>query len=133
MLAFKTRLLVYRPTNPKKFNGTVIVEWLNVSAGLDAAPDWSAGHVELIREGCAWVGVSAQIVGVEGGPALVGIVSLPLKTVSPEHLAHSVRTVAAGDSLLDPILTRRLLDEYVKRPPPHPATAAKSAAAGNDK
>ena len=89
--AFKTRLLVYRPTNPKKFNGTVIVEWLNVSAGLDAAPDWSAGHVELIREGCAWVGVSAQIVGVEGGPALVGIVSLPLKTVSPERygtLAH---------------------------------------------
>jgi hypothetical protein len=81
--AYKTRLLVYRPANPKKFSGTVVVEWLNVSGGVDAAPDWIQGHVELIREGAAWVGVSAQIVGVEGGPALVGVVSLPLKAVNP--------------------------------------------------
>src|SRR6204780_3458015 len=27
--AYKTRLLVYRPSDPKKFNGTVVVEWLN--------------------------------------------------------------------------------------------------------
>ncbi len=85
--AYKTRLLVYRPTDPKKFNGTVIVEWLNVSGGVDAAPDWTQGHVELLREGVAWVGVSAQIVGVEGGPALVGIVSLPLKVVNPVRYA----------------------------------------------
>ncbi|MGN6472908.1 MAG: response regulator [Mycobacteriales bacterium] len=50
-----------------------------------------------------------------------------LKTVSPDHLAHAVRTVAAGDSLLDPVLTRRLLDEYVKRPPPHQGTPASFA------
>src|SRR5262249_60000782 len=25
--AYKTRILVYRPTNPRNFNGTVIVEW----------------------------------------------------------------------------------------------------------
>jgi len=93
--AFKTRLLVYRPTNPKKFSGTVIVEWLNVSGGVDAAPDWSAGHVELLREGCAWVGVSAQIVGVEGGPALLNIVSLPLKTVDPGRYGTLVHP---GDS-----------------------------------
>lgn len=80
---YKTRILVYRPTKPKKFSGTVIVEWLNVSGGTDAAPDWTQGHVQLIREGAAWVGVSAQIVGVEGGPALVGVISLPLKTVNP--------------------------------------------------
>ena len=36
---FKTRALVYRPSNPDQFSGTVIVEWLNVSGGLDAAPD----------------------------------------------------------------------------------------------
>jgi len=81
--AYKTRILVYRPTKPKKFNGTVVVEWLNVSGGVDAAPDWTQAHVELIREGAAWVGVSAQIVGVEGGPALVGVISLPLKAVNP--------------------------------------------------
>ena len=81
--AYKTRIVVYRPVNPKKFNGTVLVEWLNVSGGVDAGPDWSFAHPELIRDGFAWVGVSAQIVGVEGGPALVGVASLPLKTVDP--------------------------------------------------
>src|SRR6185436_2928742 len=28
---YKTRMLVRRPTDPSKFNGTVVVEWLNVS------------------------------------------------------------------------------------------------------
>ncbi len=80
---YKTRILVRKPSDRKKFNGTVVVEWLNVSAGLDAAPDWTQSHVELIRDGFAWVGVSAQIVGVEGGAALVPVISLPLKTVNP--------------------------------------------------
>jgi hypothetical protein len=80
---YKTRIMVYRPSRPRKFNGTVVVEWLNVSGGVDAAPDWIQGHTELIREGYAWVGVSAQYVGVEGGPGLVNVISLPLKTVNP--------------------------------------------------
>ena len=81
--AYKTRILVYRPSSRKKFNGTVVVEWLNVSGGLDAAPDWTAAHTELIRDGFAWVGVSAQFTGVEGGGGLLGIVDLPLKKVNP--------------------------------------------------
>src|SRR5271154_289949 len=32
---YRTRLLVRVPTDPRKFNGVVIVEWLNVSAGFD--------------------------------------------------------------------------------------------------
>jgi hypothetical protein len=71
---YKTRILVYRPINPQKFKGTVVVEWLNVSGGVDAAPDWVTAHTELIREGAAWVGVSAQVVGVEGGPSILGLV-----------------------------------------------------------
>ena len=62
---YKTRIAVYRPINPKKFNGTVVVEWLNVSGGTDDSPDWTLSHNELIRDGFAWVGVSAQQVGVE--------------------------------------------------------------------
>ena len=57
-------MVVYRPSDPKKFNGTVVVEWLNVSGGLDADPDWTQTHNELIRDGFAWVGVSAQAQGV---------------------------------------------------------------------
>ena len=80
---YRTRIVVYRPLKPKKFNGTVVVEWFNVSGGLDAAPDLTFTHVELFRAGYAYVGVSAQFVGVEGGGGLVGGVSLPLKQVNP--------------------------------------------------
>jgi len=66
---YKTRIVVIRPEDPARFSGTVIVEWLNVSGGTDAAPDWIQMHTELVRRGHAWVGVSAQSVGVEGGGA----------------------------------------------------------------
>lgn len=79
---YKTRILVYRPQDPSAFSGTVIVEWLNVSGGLDAAPDWSAMHTEIIREGHVWVGVSAQIVGIEGSD---GGFPFNLKEVNPER------------------------------------------------
>ncbi|MFF5300666.1 alpha/beta hydrolase domain-containing protein [Streptomyces sp. NPDC013161] len=61
---YTTRIVMNRPSSPARFNGTVVVEWLNVSAGLDTAPEWIYTHNELIREGYAWIGVSAQAVGV---------------------------------------------------------------------
>ncbi|HEY1653294.1 MAG TPA: alpha/beta hydrolase domain-containing protein [Acidimicrobiales bacterium] len=68
---YKTRILVRRPTNPAHFNGTVIVEWMNVSAG-ESAPDWDFLNPLLMREGYAYVGVSAQALGVDGGQSLLG-------------------------------------------------------------
>jgi Alpha/beta hydrolase domain len=62
---YTTRAVVMRPIDPGRFNGTVVVEWLNVSGGVDAGPDWILAHNELVREGFAWVGVSAQKVGVD--------------------------------------------------------------------
>lgn len=41
-----------------------------------------------------------------------------LKTAPRAHLLHAVRTVADGHSLLDPALTRRLVERFVRRPPP---------------
>lgn len=41
-----------------------------------------------------------------------------LKDVRPEQLADAVRTTAAGDALLAPAITRRLIEEFVHRPPP---------------
>lgn len=64
---YTTRVVVRRPSDPALFNGTVFVEWLNVTAGLDIAPVWSFAKVELMRSGAIWVGVSAQRVGIEGG------------------------------------------------------------------
>ncbi len=67
-----TRLVVYRPIDPALFNGTVFVEWLNVSGGLDGSPDWMFIHRHVLRTGAAWVGVSAQKAGIDGGGLIAG-------------------------------------------------------------
>ncbi len=41
-----------------------------------------------------------------------------LKDSPRSALLHAVRTVAEGDALLDPVLTRRLIEDWVRRPPP---------------
>ena len=79
---FTTRVVVMRPGDPAKFNGTVLVEWLNVTAGQDTPADWMVAHREMIRKGYAWVGVSAQQVGVEGGDAIMSQ-GVPLKKANP--------------------------------------------------
>ena len=45
-----------------------------------------------------------------------------LKDVRPEQLADAVRTVARGDALLSPAITRRLIEEFVSRPLPGTTT-----------
>ncbi len=62
---YLTRIVVIRPSDAADFNGSVMVEWLNVSAGFGTGPDWGMTHTELIRQGYAWVGVSAQKIGVD--------------------------------------------------------------------
>ena len=61
---YKTRLVVRRPVSPDRFNGTVVVEWNNVTAGRDLDIDWFQAGAYFVRNGYAWVGVSAQRVGV---------------------------------------------------------------------
>ncbi len=70
---YRTRVLVRQPADPEKFSGTVILEWLNVSGGVDANPDWVSLREEIVRRGDVWVGVSAQRIGVIGGPVLVKV------------------------------------------------------------
>lgn len=71
--AYKTRVLVRRPAKASAFSGNVIVEWLNVSGGADSAAEWDTVHEEILRRGDAWVGVSAQRIGVNGGPVVVKV------------------------------------------------------------
>jgi hypothetical protein len=70
---YRTRIVVRRPARARDFSGTVIVEWLNVSGGLDASPDYGSMRPEIRRRGDAWVGVSAQRIGIEGGPVAVRV------------------------------------------------------------
>ena len=82
---YQTRLVVVRPTDQAKFNGTVIVEWLNVTGGTDAAPDWAYLNREIVRSGCAYVAVSAQKGGLLGGRIRVPGMMAPVKRADPER------------------------------------------------
>jgi hypothetical protein len=86
---YTTRMVVLTPADPARcpdFNGTVLVEWLNVSGGIDAPAVWMMAHREIIRAGYAYVAVSAQRVGVEGGDSLLGI-DMSLKSQDPTRYA----------------------------------------------
>lgn len=85
---FKSRLVVRRPSDPSRHNGTVLVEWLNVSGGTDAEPDWGLMHRHIIREGFIWVGVSAQKVGIDGGG--FSYQGVNLKAINPERYGSLV-------------------------------------------
>ena len=90
--AYKTRMRVIQPADPANFNGTVVVEWFNVTAGLDTPPDYAYAHEELLRGGYIWVGVSAQSVSVNGSPLIPGF---GLKSFDPVRYGSLVHP---GDS-----------------------------------
>jgi hypothetical protein len=122
--AYKTRVVVYRPINDADFHGSVFVEWLNVSGGLDAAPDWISAHTELVRKGHVWVGVSAQFVGVEGGVSPIPGIDLSLKHANPARygsLSHPGDTFSydifsqAGQAIRNPVGVRPLGDLPLER------------------
>jgi hypothetical protein len=87
---YTTRIVVLTPADRAHFNGTVLVEWLNVSGGIDAPAVWMMAHREILRAGYACVAVSAQKVGVDGGASLLGF-DMSLKSQDPtryESLSH---------------------------------------------
>ncbi len=47
-----------------------------------------------------------------------GAAGFLLKATPPDRLVDGIRTVCAGESLLAPQLTRRLIEEYLRHPPP---------------
>jgi hypothetical protein len=68
---YRTRIIVVRPVDANKFNGTVIVHWQNVTAGYELG---TVTPGEYLR-GYAWVGASVQKVGIDGfpGPDAAGL------------------------------------------------------------
>jgi hypothetical protein len=69
-------MIVRRPTDPAKFNGTVVVEWLNVTDGFDGEYFWVQAKDYLIRAGYAYIGISAQ-------DNSISITDVSLKRFSP--------------------------------------------------
>lgn len=81
--AYKSRLVTVFPKDPARFNGTVIVEWMNVTGGLDVPVLWINAHREIVRRGYGYVAVSAQKVGIDGGPSIGSGQFPPLKQQNP--------------------------------------------------
>jgi hypothetical protein len=94
---FRTRILVRRPVEAERFNGVVIVNWNNVSAGFEFLGGTGS---EILASGCAWVGASVQRVGVHGHPFLE---SRGLATWDPER--YGTLSIPDDDASFD-ILTQ---------------------------
>ncbi len=108
---YRTRIVVRRPADDRDFNGTVLLEWQNVTAGYDLDALWSPDH--MMRSGYAWVGVSAQRVGVN-----------QLRTWSPAR--YGSLDVTGGGALRDrPALLRHLRPGRVGRARPGRGRAAR--------
>lgn len=62
---YTTRLLIRRPVNAARFSGNVIVEMLNPSNLFDLNIAWAISHKQILRNGDAWVGITAKPIAVE--------------------------------------------------------------------
>lgn len=70
--AYKTRVIVRRPKSASKFNGTVILEWINAVPGrpYDFETDWNLSYEHLMRRGFAHAGASVQTAGIHSPTGL---------------------------------------------------------------
>jgi len=62
---YKTRIIVRRPALPEDFNGTVVVEWWNSTAGFDTAPVWDTSAEYFARQGIIYVGVTNSTTAID--------------------------------------------------------------------
>jgi hypothetical protein len=116
---YATRLLVRRPSDPARFDGTVYVSWLDVSAAVDFDAVWAQVGEEVLRQGAAWVGVSAQYLGIQGplgakawDPPRYGELSSPGDGASYDiftQAAQLLRAGGSGDPLAGLAAQRRLI------------------------
>ena len=61
---YTTRIIVTRPADKKRFNGTVLLDWVNVTAQFENNVDSLEAHRMLTREGFAYVQASVQQAGL---------------------------------------------------------------------
>jgi hypothetical protein len=66
--AYATRILVRRPADPARFNGTVVLDWTNVTIPDDTDVSWIPMHDTIMERGFVYVAVAAQRLAVEVSP-----------------------------------------------------------------
>lgn len=88
---YTTRMVVRRPADATRFNGTVVVEWLNATSNYDVEALWFRAHEFFLRDGYVWVGITAQ-----SGP--ITHATLGLKAFSPTR--YGSLDLTAGGTLI---------------------------------
>jgi hypothetical protein len=122
---YKTRILVRRPKDPKNFEGTVFVEWSNVTNNRDSDNDWHQVYAHVLRSGYVWVLVAAQRAAVHStttglrdwNPARYGTLDLTQGgTILNDALSYDVFSQAAqavrnptGVAPLGPLKAQRII------------------------
>ena len=110
---YRTRILVYRPADPERFNHTALVCWNNVTAGYEL---FAGESPEVLEGGYAFVAATVQRVGVHGfptnsqglaawDPERYGSLSIPTDDASFDIFTQVARAVGAGRdrSGIDPL------------------------------
>jgi hypothetical protein len=125
---YRTRFVVRRPLDPSRFNGTVIVEWFNVTGGSDVEPDWALMHRHIMREGFAWVGASVQKAGLDGGGIMEG--QNHIKALDPDRYGSLIHP---GDAYSYDMYSQigRIIRDSADEGPLGPLVAARLLASGH--
>jgi hypothetical protein len=116
---YTTRIVVFRPRSDEDFNGTVLLDWVNVTAQFENAVDILEAREMLLREGYAFVHVSAQSAGLcctpltpkVWDPVRYQAISHPGDDYAADIFAQVARAVRAPEGVdpLGALTVRRVL------------------------
>lgn len=97
---YVTRVLVRRPAQRARFSGTVVVEMLNPSNLFDLNLGWAMSSRQIVRNGDAWVGITAKPVSIHTLKTFNPTRYAPLAMANPLPLSDPANcsTVAADSA-----------------------------------
>jgi hypothetical protein len=101
---YTTRLLIRRPADAARFSGNIVVEMLNPSNLFDLNIGWAMSHAQMLRNGDAWVGITAKPIAVKTlkqfDPVRYAALSWanPLAATDPQNCEVSGDTTQANEN-----------------------------------
>ena len=93
---YTTRILIRRPKDPRRFNGTAIVEPFNPSSAVDLPIMWAESHQQMLSDGYAWVGITIKPNTIKAlkqfDAARYARVAMPKPMAAPRCAAGSINS-----------------------------------------
>jgi DNA-binding NarL/FixJ family response regulator len=93
-----------------------VLDGIQATRQIAAAPQLAGVHVVILTN----YGLDQHVYAA----LRAGAAGFLVKDTEPADLLHGIRVAARGDALLSPAITRRLIGEYVARPPQSRLTPA---------